>query len=301
MPKIARLRHHRGSSGDHAVVLSHGITQSAAALKPFADLLFDAAGHLDLHLFDYDWTQSISSNGTALARQVEGLTGYEKVSLVGYSMGGLVSRFAAARCVHGGLETIVTLATPNGGAIGTAQLAVAGQAIMAAGRLITAFSPRQGLLDLTRADRLMMDLRDCHGVARRIAGKRYASVPALYFHEHREAWRTGSRLMGTAAGAIGIANLVPLISRVHRPHDGIVTEKSCNIADPQNAPFSEIDHAAGHRLDPTRLHARHHQAHDCDHMTILESQVIADLVADLIDTDDWTHLPRHADRRYIRS
>lgn len=152
-------------------------------------------------------------------------------------------------CVHGGLDTIVTLATPNAGAIDTAQLAVVGQAIMAAGRLVTAFSPRQGLLDLTRADRLMAELRDRQGVASRIAGKRYASVPALYFHEHREAWRTGSRLMGAPSGAIGIANLVPLISRVHRPHDGIVTEKSCNIADPQSAPFSEIDHADGDRLN----------------------------------------------------
>lgn len=44
--------------------------------------------------------------------------------------------------------------------------------------------------------------------------------------------------MGVAAGAIGLANHVPLIFRVHRPHDGIVTEKSCNITDPQNAPLA---------------------------------------------------------------
>lgn len=299
MSKIARLRPYWSGTGDHAVIISHGITQAARHMKEFADLLGNVNPDLDLFLFDYGWTASISSNGTSLAREIERLDGYDTVSLVGYSMGGLISRFAAARSDHPGLETIITLATPNAGAVSTAQLAIGAQAMLAAGRRITAFAPKQGLADLTRADRLMKELRELPEVPARIAGKRYASVPALYFHEGREAWDFGSSMMGAAAGGLGIFNVLPLMSKVNRPHDGIVTERSCNIADPQKTPISEIDHTIGHRSDPARLHAWHAHALDCDHITVLKNPSIASLVIDLVTTKDWSVLPRDANRRFV--
>jgi hypothetical protein len=128
-----------------------------------------------------------------------------------------------------------------------------------------------------------------------IPGKRYASIPALYHHEHRLGAQLGWGVMAFPAFGMVVANHFRL-GNFRRPHDGIVSEVSNNIAH-DDFPFSEMDLATGADDAPPRLHARSLAAEERDHVTILGSVEIAELVAELTQVLDWSTLPRISDRK----
>jgi hypothetical protein len=202
-------------------------------------------------------------------------------------MGGLVSRVAVADIAEPRATTIITVATPNYGAVSTAHLKALGQEVVDAIRLLSPLSKHQGIMDLTRANSLMRARRDRSWMANIIEEKRYASVPALYFHQDR-GWRDYRTQMGLVAGALALGG--PLLTRTLRPHDGIVTEESNDVARRSGTRWAEFDFAKYDGSSPAHVHAQHLAAMELDHISLLSSREIAGVVARLITEDDWAKL-----------
>lgn len=292
MVKVTGLKPRWPGDGrdSHALVLAHGIHMDAQGLHPLADAIHEVAPSLSILLFDYDWTQSLVSSGAALASEL-GWLPHDQISLLGYSMGGLVTRLAASDRPEPRLATIITLATPNNGALTNGQLSALGQEMAAAARLISPSVMSRGVMDLTRAGTILKERRKRAGVAGIVAAKRYASVPALYFHAER-SWRPAKTGMGPVAFALDSFRIISM----PRPHDGIVTEESCDIVGGRAPPpWSELDFAQYDGAGPPRCHARHIQAEDRDHMSILECPEIADLIALMVIAPNWAAIPSDPD------
>lgn len=294
MGKVAQLLpEYRTIAGpaDHALVFAHGIRMDVDALRPFAKYLEKATGGLlDIWLFDYDWTRPLTENGERLAAKVAKLN-YRQVSLLGYSMGGLVARLAATHH-NPTIRTIITMATPNRGALTVAQLAPLGQTVldvMTIG-LISPMVRCHGIRDLTRAGEIMIERRGEQGVEAAVTNKRYASVPALFFHPSRH-YASRDTSMGVASAII---EAIPF-SRLRRPHDGIVTEDSNNLVERGSTDWSEVDYASYDGVSPARGHVVHIDARERDHSTILLSRNVAGIVAELLTTEDWRDVSQSPD------
>lgn len=295
MSKAPRgITRHIGA-GDHAVVLVHGICQKAKDLYWFADTLHLAAPTVDIVVYDYDWLRPIDVSGRHLAQMLSQLP-QQKLTLVGYSMGGLVSRLAAGGRANPHLRTVITLATPNNGAVSTSQLSILGQELAAAARRIAPVTPFPGILDLTRAGEIMFSRRQLPDVRANVATKRYASLPGLFFHEDR-GWRPTLSKMGIVTALMSGLRL----ANVPKPHDGIVSERSNRLEGGDDRPWSEIDFAGYDGASSARCHAVHVDARAHDHVTVLKSPGIAALVAHLAVVDDWDAIPSHPDVRLTRS
>lgn len=269
---------------DHVAVVIHGIRQTYRGLSGFAHALARHTPGIDIELFDYDWTQSLETSGRDLARRLAELR-HRRISLVGYSMGGLVARVAAADHANPRVTSVVTLATPNYGALGTAQLLALGQEVVGGLRLISPLFQCPGVMDLTRASELMRSRRARAEVRAAVADKRYASVPALYFHPDR-SWRDLGTGMGLAAGVLAATGL----TRIPRPNDGIVSEDSNDVTLRSGTRWAEFDVARYDGQRPAHCHAHHAAAIDLDHMSVLDSEKIAELVGRLLLADNWTDL-----------
>jgi pimeloyl-ACP methyl ester carboxylesterase len=292
MPKAPRLVPRHAGDGGRAVVLVHGIFQGGAQLCAFADALHQGAPAWTIYIYDYDWTRRLEVSGAHLAVRLEDVPG-EELALIGYSMGGLVARLAAADRPNDRLRTVLTVATPNNGALSTRQLVPLGQEAARTSRLIAPLTPMPGLMDLTEAGEIMRNVRARAHTPRTVAGKRYASVPALFFH-HGRPWRPVHSKMGYAKTVLTALGLV----RMALPHDGIVTEESTRLAPRPDDVFSEIDFAQFDGKTPARCHAPHLDAYDRDHVTVLDCPATAQVLADLLNAPDWSSLPKHPDRRF---
>jgi triacylglycerol esterase/lipase EstA (alpha/beta hydrolase family) len=170
------------NASDHVVVLVHGLGQTEAAwLRPglggvpgLHDAL-DASGRATPVLVRYNTGLSSLQNGAELATLIEGLAACwpvdsPKVSLVGFSMGGLVARSALASGVAvkspwtRRLCRVVTIGTPHRGT------PVARGAQLASWSLRIARTTRPLGAFLAAGSRGLADLRDGGGVARIVSG-----------------------------------------------------------------------------------------------------------------------------------
>lgn len=270
------------AAGTRLVVLAHGIFMDWRGLKSTAEAIVADLPDATVAVFDYDWTQPIEASAAQLAVALRNVAA-ERIDLVGYSMGGLVCRRAVAdhdlSCVH----TVVTLASPNRGAVTPGMLGPLRQDLLDGLRMIAPRARCPGLLDLTDFDEVMIGRRADAAVRARVARKRYASVPALFHHENRP-WRTRATPMGPFAW------LVERLVRMDRPHDGIVCETSNDVTIRTSTRVAEFDAARGDGASPARCHAAHVTARELDHQTILGSPEIATLLVRLIETPDWTAL-----------
>jgi pimeloyl-ACP methyl ester carboxylesterase len=110
-----RQRHQLAPLSGHAVLLLHGITRSSAATQRLKRFLSDR-GYLVMSL-DYPSTQvTIPQAAEYLHQVVSSLDGAERISIVGHSLGGLVTRAYFAQHQDPRMHRVVMLGTPNQGA-----------------------------------------------------------------------------------------------------------------------------------------------------------------------------------------
>ncbi len=285
-----------GSGDDRAVVIVHGIRQTREALAdPFGYRLAEIlpAG-TSIYVYGYNYNDALVDNGTALARAIQlELGGRDRIDIVGYSMGGLVARLAVMDRPNVSINTVVTLATPNTGAMSNAELATLGQIGLNMLQFISPLWPRAaGILDLTRASTIMKDqANEMKSKGRTLEHVRYASIPAIFYNDQRCDTELGPTPMLTGLQAVLFAaNLKRKIMKMPRSHDGIVTETSNDLTRGDMQIRNEMQIIGASGRGPHRLHATVDDCLDQDHSSILEKSEPVRLVAAILECVDWTNL-----------
>ena len=235
------------------VVFVHGIVSSHATFTKLVDSFqtdarFDA---YDLFAYDYDWGEPILRSARRLRDILNArVHGDAEITLIGHSMGGLVSRFALVAGVLRDLRRIIMLGTPNFGALTARQLGTLGQvAIAAAGKITPLFPRKAGLRDLTQPqklyDQVVHDENDDDSVpASRALNVEYVTIPGLFYWDERRDTETGE---GNEALWFSVGGLVVKVLKawplseieIERPHDGVVEESSVNLQSTDRARLSE--------------------------------------------------------------
>jgi pimeloyl-ACP methyl ester carboxylesterase len=253
LPRLTGLRA-APSPGEtrKVVVFVHGIVSSHATFAKLVDFFetdarFDA---YDLFAYDYDWGEPILRSARHLRDILNArVPGDAEITLIGHSMGGLVSRFALVAGALRGVRHIVMLGTPNFGALTARQLGTLGQvAIAAAGKITPLFPRKAGLRDLTQPQRLyervVHDEKDESVPASRALNVEYVTIPGLFYWDERRDTETGE---GNEALWFSVGGLVVKVLKawplseieIERPHDGVVEESSVNLQSTDKARLSE--------------------------------------------------------------
>ena len=234
------------------VVFVHGIVSSHATFTKLvesfeSDARFDA---YDLFAYDYDWGEPILRSARRLRNILNARVPRDaEITLIGHSMGGLVSRFALVAGDLRGVRRIVMLGTPNFGALTARQLGTLGQvAIAAAGKITPLFPRKAGLRDLTQPqtlyDKVVDGEKDDAIPASRALAVEYVTIPGLFYWDERRDTETGE---GNEALWFSVGGLVVKVLKawplseieIERPHDGVVEESSVNLQSTDRARLSE--------------------------------------------------------------
>jgi len=286
----------RKGDGARAIVVLHGIRQTREDLRDFATMIGSRlpSSH-GLHLYGYNHTAGLEYNGTKLYEALNAGIDADRIDLVGYSMGGLVSRLAASETWQSRIHTVVTVATPNHGSISNAELTALGQIGRSIFQLISPLAARtEGVKDLTRVVPIMQKRRD--RLKQQLATgrttsqqRRYASIPALFYNRQRTDFALGPSIaLSGVQAAIKLTSLKLRLVNMKKPHDGIVTEKSNNLSSPESIDFTEVHLTrAGADGNPAICHAVSDSCLEQDHGSILSDANVAHLVAGLLLNDDW--------------
>ncbi|OGD02758.1 hypothetical protein A2354_03865 [Candidatus Amesbacteria bacterium RIFOXYB1_FULL_47_12] len=108
-----------GSWNYEALVHKKNVANEDWSLFPFLTLYdgliksLEDAGYTkgkDLFIYAYDWRKSISENGVALCQFIDQ---FDKVKVVGHSMGGLVGRVCAQSSEGNRIEQLITVGSPH--------------------------------------------------------------------------------------------------------------------------------------------------------------------------------------------
>jgi pimeloyl-ACP methyl ester carboxylesterase len=292
-------------TADHAVVVLHGIRQTRDDIeRPFAaTLAADAGSDAAVYAFGYDHTQHLNFSGTLLAQALAGICA-KRIDLVGYSMGGLVARMAATDGIGPKVNTVITLATPNRGALSNAQLTTLGQLTKGIfSTLISPLAPRtNGVNDLTKVPELMQKRREDMDRTGLAPASRYASIPALYYNVDRSVFSFGPSIqMGAVQAAIAAVNLKKRLVAMEKSHDGIVTEKSNDITEQCTHEWSEFHLSMpGQNEEPSRCHAVVPSCASNDHCSVIADPDVTLLVWILLQETDWRNLQKPQSPHYKR-
>ena len=280
--------------GRTAVVL-HGIRQTRDALEPLARIVADKTSDLDVFIYGYDHTRPLEENGRLLHSTLAESIPQGQINLVGYSMGGLVSRLAASQEYPHRIHTIVTLATPNRGSLSNAELTTLGQIGRSVFELISPLAPRAaGVKDLTRAAEIMSSRRSAllsrnPTIAISAKERRYVSIPALFYNKNIADFRFGPSIqMSAIVAGFMLLGLKHRLEKMERSHDGIVTENSNNISTAESHDWSEV-HLV-HPASDARWHAAIDRCSQHDHSSIISEPDIAVLIGALLSCPDWREL-----------
>jgi pimeloyl-ACP methyl ester carboxylesterase len=292
LPALDFVRPPRPQPGArNAIVLVHGIFSSH---KTF-DFLLDSFSKdarfetYDLLVYDYDWGLPIVKNGDLLRDRINGwLRGATaQVTLIGHSMGGLVSRFAVIRGDMPSVRRVVMLGTPNFGALTARQLSVLLQVSVAAGGKATPFFARKaGLLDLTRVHTIFRETKArIPGAATRARNVEYITFPGMFYHGDRSDTDPGPDAVALPFTGLTIAlklfSLFPGFRvELDKPHDGIVKESSVCLIPRSADHFSEKSSAIE---EPARFgrsygHITPESALESTHMLIQRDSYVADAI-----------------------
>lgn len=249
-----------------AILIRHGLFSSAEAMRPIEKFLTGEFKHA-IDNQSYDWKLGVLRNGLILAEHIVDKFPERNVVLVGHSMGGLVARvanilltdseaastlnifrtmldrpldevdalidFAEKKPALGFVKGIVTLATPNSGAMTAGQissltnLATVGGAVAA--KAFTWGAAKAGMAVLSRGGRAFFNMR-------------YESVTDLtsdrlfrffqYFHVPTPCLSiSGSR--GNYLTGPGVGGAVTKLAGIHmqEPHDLVVENRSVDLND----------------------------------------------------------------------
>lgn len=282
------------STSPHAVVVLHGIRQTAEAVTPLAQTIKRILAVPRVFTYGYDHTRGLTENGEILDKIIRKKFPTGRVDLVGYSMGGLVARLAASEDVASNVHTVVTLATPNRGSLSNAQLTSLGQIGRQAFEVLSPLLPRSaGVRDLTRVQGIMKYRRGRlmdgnKGFTLNGDTRRYASIPALWYSDDKANFQFGPS--NTMSGVIAVLHRLRL-EKMERSHDGIVTERSNNLTLKEGNDWAEFHLTQpGPSQAPPLCHAVVEVCEQHDHMSILEEDEVAQLICALIDTPDWRKL-----------
>jgi pimeloyl-ACP methyl ester carboxylesterase len=274
------------------VVFIHGMRSSPSVFDAMIDRLEGngtlGADSRSSQPYPYEWWHAIDDNATKFAQFLRSVG---RCQIVAHSMGGLVARLAILTA-HPPLQVrrLIMLATPNAGALTTAQFGLLAQPIarLSAGLLIGQYLRSPGVRDLTR----VYDVFRPHLRSPNADGVEYVTIPGLYFHGDRPNFKDRGaqdnaeiRLFRRFVIAQQLATAVSSMVRIdiQRPHDGIVEERSCSMGTPgqlseKNPSLNESD-----RDKKTYAHLHTDEALDLTHTALVSDQRIIDLVASLIE------------------
>ena len=118
-PHQRGLVHYAVDAAATPILLVHGIVDNHSIFSPLERAL-RRRGFTDLSSFDYGLlTSDVRATADDLAVAIEKLvaeSGYEKVHVIGHSLGGLITRYYVQRMGgHQRVHTVVTLGTPHQG------------------------------------------------------------------------------------------------------------------------------------------------------------------------------------------
>lgn len=283
----------RGSDA-HAVVILHGIRQTKDDMRPFAGMVAVGLPGLRVFIYGYDHTRGLEYNGRQLFQTLQQSLPHGRIDLIGYSMGGLVARLAASEQFPSNIHTVVTLATPNRGALSNTELTLLGQIGRQGFELISPIVARsEGVKNLTTARKIMRSRRRrlTDGGIVTIDGdtRRYVSIPALWYSDDKADFEFGpTPTMSSVVFGFKAVGLKAKLEIMEKSHDGIVTERSNNITTVDGNDWAEF-HLVAHGLSnaPALCHAVIEVCDQHDHMSIIKDQDVAMLICGMIDTLDW--------------
>jgi pimeloyl-ACP methyl ester carboxylesterase len=148
----------------------------------YAKIALALRRQVDVYEFPYDWRRPIETNGDRLHEYIERLADGDpnrRFTLVGHSMGGLVSRAYLARhtqAAEGRIERLIMHGTPHFGAAAAVENLVHGNRMMAlAGKLNSKNAPDRLLLNMPSVYQLLPAPEDLFP-----AGRHYPSNWDLY-------------------------------------------------------------------------------------------------------------------------
>ena len=297
LPRLTELRPGKPAGKQRQVVVFiHGIFSSHAT---FAELI-DSFEHdarfdsYDLYAYDYDWGEPILTSAGKLRailnrRVPEGA----EITLIGHSMGGLVSRFAIIADDLRGVQRLFMLGTPNFGALSARQLSTLWQtAIAAAGKVSPVFPRKAGLRDLTRPQTLYKRIATrpstppAHADTplARAATVEYVTIPGLFYWDERRDTDPGEQNQALPfTGGTLLLRVMALWPfgqiEIQIPHDGIVEESSVRMM-PKEGRVSEKNVALQQPTTNGRTycHAAPVSMHDCAHMGIQRDEKTAETI-----------------------
>jgi pimeloyl-ACP methyl ester carboxylesterase len=269
------------------IVIRHGILSSAPKMGSLESYIRTAFPCASVDNQSYKWTDSILVNGVRLARDLaldaQSNPPHKQVVLIGHSMGGLVCRVAncalsdpefyrhvrdrahalsywdraeieEARGIVGSVSVsgLVTLATPNSGAMTHGQMHAIGIVL---GLVASLKLGSDGVSDL-RTDHIFRVLQHCQTDVRCLTisgsyGNRFGATVRQSAYRRIAQWTAGLR----------------------EPHDLIVEDQSVDLSS------SILPHERG--LQPTHQR-RYTDCTDVTHLSIHGNPVVLQRVADFI-------------------
>ena len=292
LPRLTQLRAAKPSSDvRRIVVFIHGIFSSHSTFDTLVES-FTADPRFrdyDLAAYDYDWGEPILESARRLRDILNARvpTAITEVTLIGHSMGGLVSRFALIGGDLPSVRRIFMLGTPNFGALTARQLSVLWQTTIAGAGSITPIFPRKaGLRDLTQPQTLYKRVVKASPRApARARGVEYVTIPGLFYHEERRDTDPGldtQALPFTLGGlAVRAMALWPFGQiEIDRPHDGIVEEASVSLIPRAEGRVSEKNASIREpaKLGRTYAHVSPDSMHECAHMGIQRDVAAAEVI-----------------------
>jgi pimeloyl-ACP methyl ester carboxylesterase len=253
--------------------------------------------------FPYDWELGVEKTVPAFVNELQMLVkqcGESGVFVIAHSMGGLVARCALMSAPSLRIRRLVMLATPNFGAISTAQQGFFWQCAFGLATSITGIYPRlQAYNDLMHVHELMNRYRneqvdlDCE----------YATLPAQYYHATRSLidrlnFASAHRMYAApAAIAEFFSTVFPMRLTLNRPHDGIVESVSVSLSPAEGGARWSEKRVAIRTADKTYINVTLDCAINVDHGTILKEPAVLDCVKDILaaeSLEEWIDNAPHS-------
>jgi pimeloyl-ACP methyl ester carboxylesterase len=309
--KFQAVREGKPVKGERkAVVFVHGLFSSH---HTFDDLVKSFAEdsqltEWDLAVFDYDWGEPILKNAEYLRRILTAKypESYAEVTLIGHSMGGVVSRFALIADDLPCVRRIVMLGTPNFGAMTASRISTLWQmAIAAAGEVKPVFPRKAGMRDLTRIQTLYLQIAGPEGnlPPSRAREVEYVTVPGMYYNSDRadaDPGRDFSALPFTIGTLIfRVFAAWPWAElKIEAPHDGIVEEQSVSLMpSPGRVSEKTSDLETGEGFE-TYAHIVPLSMFDSTHMQIQSDPAVARTLKEIIRIGSIAEWRKGMSRQY---